>query len=118
MEVLHATEWLEFWNHLALVLVTFEALGLDEDTSDREVWRTCQQERLVLITANRNNDGPDSLEATILSENTDSSLPVLTLADADRVFQSSHYAEQVVAKMIEYLIEIDLYRGTGRLYLP
>jgi predicted nuclease of predicted toxin-antitoxin system len=115
---IRATSWIDFWNYLGIELIMFDEIGLEESTPDNEVWRTCQREQLVLITANRNNADSDSLEATILAENTDTSLPVLTLADANRVLQSSEYAERVVARLITYLIDIDLYRGTGRLYLP
>jgi hypothetical protein len=118
VDLIHATFWIDYWNRLGLVLETFDGIGLENETPDNEVWRTCQREQVVLITANRNNDGPDSLEATILAESTEVSLPVLTLADADRVLQRADYAERVVARLFEYLIDIDLYRGTGRLYLP
>jgi hypothetical protein len=94
------------------------SIGLVDLSPDDVVWQTCQREQLVLITANRNHDGPDSLEATIQAEGTDQSLPVLTLADADRILRSDDYAERVVRRLIEYLVDIDLYRGTGRLYLP
>lgn len=81
----------------------------------------CQHKELVLITANRNHDGEDSLEATIRRENTPHSLPVLTLADADRILFilfDPVYADHVAEKLLQYLLEIDLVRGTGRLYLP
>lgn len=113
-----ATSWAEFWDHLGITLELFADIGLAGAAPDSEVWRTCQREQLVLITANRNNDGPDSLEATILAENTPESLPVLTIADAERVLHSREYAERVAAKLIEYLIDMDQYRGAGRLYLP
>jgi hypothetical protein len=112
-----AAEWAEFWEHLGMTLETFAGVGLAGSAPDAEVWRTCQREQLVLVTANRNDDGSDSLEATIRTENTSDSLPVLTVADADRVLHSREYAERVVAKLMEYLVDIDQYRGTGRLYL-
>ncbi len=113
-----ASDWLEYWNHIGIALEEFGNVGLVDLSPDQQVWRTCQREQLVLITANRNRDGPDSLEATIQSEGTEESLPVLTFADADRILQSNDYADRVVAKLIEYLIDLDDFRGTGRLYLP
>jgi hypothetical protein len=115
---IRATGWAEFWDHLGLVLETFANVGLTDGAPDAEVWRTCQRERLVLITANRNDDGPDSLESTIRTENTPDSLPVLTIGNAMALRRSADYAERVVARLIEYLIDIDRHRGAGRLYLP
>jgi len=71
-----------------------------------------------LLTNNRNEDGPDSLGATIRTENTASSLPVFTFSDADRLFQSRDYADQVTESLFDKLLRIDSLRGTGRLYLP
>jgi len=109
---------LESHRHIGITLESFANIGFVDRSTDGEVWRTCQRERLVLITANRNSVEPDSLEATIRSEGTDRSLPVLTFADADRILWSGEYMDRVVKRLIEYLVDIDLYRGTGRLYLP
>ena len=65
-----------------------------------------------------NEDGPDSLEATIRDHNTSQSLPVFTLSDADRVLSDIAFAERVVDQLYRYLLEVDSIRGTGRLYLP
>ena len=71
----------EVWELLRLVQVSFADLGLPLDASDREVWEVCQREHVVLVTANRNDAGPESLEATIQHQNTPQSLPVFTLAN-------------------------------------
>jgi predicted nuclease of predicted toxin-antitoxin system len=113
-----ASSWAEFWEHIGVRLESFPNVGLVDKSPDAEVWRTCQREQLVLITGNRNNDGPDSLEATIRGENTSASLPVLTIGDVGELRRSGEYAERVVARLIEILLDIDTYRGTGRLYLP
>jgi hypothetical protein len=73
---------------------------------------------IVLITANRNSDGPDSLELTIRRENESTSLPVLTLSDSQRVESDREYAEVTAEALIDYLFRIDDVRGTGRLFLP
>jgi hypothetical protein len=109
---------LEFWQHLALMLPSFADIGLNPRSADVDVWRTCQAEELVLITTNRNEDGPDSLEATIRTFGTPQSLPVFTLADANRVLNERSYAEVVCDRLLEYLFDIDGLRGAGRLYLP
>jgi hypothetical protein len=70
------------------------------------------------VTSNRNAEGSDSLEATIRALSTPNSLPVFTLADAQRVLQERSYAERVADRLLEYLFDIDNCRGVGRLYLP
>jgi hypothetical protein len=32
--------------------------------------------------------------------------------------ESSEYAERVVVKLMDYLLDLNAYRGTGRLFLP
>lgn len=61
-------------------------------------------EELVLITGNRNDDGADSLEATIRNENQPDSLPVITIADQDRVLQDRLSAERVAESLLDYLL--------------
>src|SRR5262249_14704691 len=110
--------WHDLWNALGLSVETFPTLGLPDDAPDALIWRTCQREQIVLITGNRNKRGPDSLEATIRNENQPDSLPVVTIADPDRVVQDRLYAEKVAERLLEKLIAIDDFRGTGRIYVP
>ena len=110
--------WRDFWDGLGLSVETFRTLGLSDTASDALIWRTCQREGLVLITGNRNDDGPDSLEATIRNENQPESLPVITIGDADRVLRDRLYAENVTERLLDYLMRIDEVRGVGRLYVP
>ena len=115
---MQAPAWREFWDYLDLRLVTFAEAGLNPEDTDAEVWKRCQERQLILLTSNRNDDGPDSLEATIRSANTPLSLPIFTLGDADEVLRNSHYAESIVERLYDRLLRIDTLRGTGRLYLP
>jgi hypothetical protein len=110
--------WRELWSALALPVRTFAEVGLANNVPDTLVWQLCQQRQLALITANRNNEGADSLETAIRTSNTSESLPVFTLADPEQIRHSRAYAERVAEKLLEYLLEIDQVRGTGRLYLP
>jgi hypothetical protein len=110
--------WRDIWSALGLSVVSFPAVGLSYNAPDTLIWRTCQQQKLVLITGNRNDDGPDSLEATIRAENQPDSLPIFTLADPNRVLHDRHYAEIVAERLLEKLIAIDDFRGAGRLYVP
>jgi hypothetical protein len=116
--ILEGEEWQEVWRSLNLVVATFEQLGLPDDASDARIWERCQQEEIALLTGNRNNAGADSLEATIQKHNLSASLPVFTVGDPEQVLQSPTYAERVVRRLLEYLIDIDNFRGTGRLFLP
>jgi hypothetical protein len=106
--------WGEFWIDLGLVLFHFEDVGLTPTSTDLEIWRKCQDEQLLLITNNRNNKSPDSLEATIQQLNTPGSLPVFTIADLDSFRKSRAYAERVLKRLYEHLLNIDTVRGTGR----
>ncbi len=108
----------EIWNWLNCAAPSFEDLGLPSNASDRDIWRKCQKESLVLITANRNKKESDSLESTIRTLNEATCLPVITLANPDRIRREREYAEVVADDLLEYLFDIDKYLGTGRLYLP
>ena len=108
----------DVWEILHLTPLSLSDLGLQPDASDREAWEACQREQVILLTENRNDNGPDSLEATIQQHNTPSSLPVFTLANDQRVLRDRLYAEVVADRLLEFLFDIDSYRGTGRLYLP
>jgi len=41
------------------------------------------------------------------------SLPVITIADSGRVLSDRLYAEQVAERLLDYLMRIDDFRGTG-----
>jgi hypothetical protein len=116
--LLTSASWRGFWEHCNLAVLTFQDLQLAANTPDAAIWQLCQQEQLILLTANRNAEGPDSLEETIRTCNTPASLPVFTIASAQQVLHSKAYAERVVERLLHYLLDIDNYRGTGRLYLP
>jgi len=47
---------------VAIELVTFADVGLPADSEDRIVWRFAQANQMLLLTANRNAKGEDSLE--------------------------------------------------------
>ncbi len=110
--------WRDLWMDLGWSVASFATLGLPFNASDAVIWRACQKEELVLITANRNKRGQDSLEAVIRTENQSDSLPVATIADANRVLRDRLYAERVAERLLEKLIAIDDFRGAGRIYVP
>ena len=109
-----ATGWLDL---LPLRLVRFRDVGLAHDSSDRSVWRFAQENRMVLLTNNRNMEGIDSLEQTIREENADDSVPVLTISDFDRITERM-YRDECAARLLEVIVYLDDYRGVGRIFIP
>ena len=121
MNLIESGEWAELWAGLGLTAEPFRTLGVTTDTVDRIVWDRCQAAGYVLLTANRNGDGEDSLDSVIRAGGP-SALPVFTIADAGRVMTDSDYARHVIVQMLDYLIDLneqpELLLGAGRLYLP
>jgi hypothetical protein len=119
--VLDSPELAPFWDDLALPVQSCEALELDHAADDRMVWNRCQALRLVLLTGNRNHDGPNSLEAVIRGGAADS-LPVFTVSDPTRLLHEPTYARHVAIDLLDYLFDLrdqpEKLLGTGRLYLP
>ncbi|HEV3259279.1 MAG TPA: hypothetical protein VG013_20605 [Gemmataceae bacterium] len=110
--------WRDLWTALNYALETFERMGLPRDAPDTLVGQTCQSRQTVLVTANRNRRGPDSLEDAIRTINTPTSLPVVTLANPERLTHDRAYAERAAERLLDYLLNIENYRGVGRLYVP
>jgi hypothetical protein len=115
---MRSDHWRDYWDYLELRYLTFADLGLDAADVDAAVWTRCQERQALLITNNRNDDGPDSLSATIRIRNTPQSWPVFTLGNADAILAGAEYADQVIDRLLRYLLELENVRGTGRLYLP
>ena len=118
LRLLTSAAWFEIWHELAIRVESFASLELTENTSDAALWQFCQTWQIILITGNRNRAGPEALEAVIARNNTPTSLPVLTIGTPPRVLSSREYAERVATRLLEVLLDVEQYRGTGRLYLP
>jgi hypothetical protein len=112
--VLGSEGWLKL---LDIPMQTFADVGLPIDCADREVWRFAQKNQYILLTANRNNEGEDSLEQTILDENTPTSLPVITVGALDRMKESA-YRERCAEKFVDIFMNVENYLGVGRVYIP
>ena len=110
--------WGDVWRGIGCDLESFERLGIAPDTSDTDLWEVCQAHEIVLLTGNRNAEGADSLEAAIASLGTARSLPAITIGDPDRLLRDRDYAQRVAAQVLEYLLDLENLRGTGRLYVP
>ena len=106
--------WLELG---PLRLITFTQAGLAYHSGDREVWRFAQDKGWLLLTANRRMQGEDSLEQTIREESTPASLPVMTISDGRRMVEKM-YRERCAVRLLEIVLDLDNYRGVGRVFLP
>lgn len=91
-------------------------LGLPASCKDRDIWRCCQADRLLLITQNRNSDDDTSLQVTLERENTLTALPVLTVPDAEKLKQSD-CRQQIAHRLVEIILDLDNYLGVGRVFL-
>lgn len=96
----------------------FKEVDLSVTSSDRIVWRFAQANRMILITANRTMKGHDSLEQVLREENTSTSLPVVTIGDADRVLTDADYRDLCVNRLLELALYLDNYLGTRRIFIP
>ena len=112
--ILTKNGWFEL---LPIRFVTLKEAGLSMDTSDRILWRFAQSNQMMILTANRNMKGKDSLEQVIREENTTTSLPVVTIGDLDRLDEFD-YRERCVDRMIEIVLDSENYKGVGRLFIP
>jgi hypothetical protein len=106
--------WLET---LPIRFITFDEVELPIISSDREVWRFAQENQMILLTANRSMKGEDSLEQVIREECLSTSLPVVTLANIDRIIERE-YREEYVDRLIEIALYLENYLGVSRLFIP
>ncbi|HBK21144.1 MAG TPA: ACP S-malonyltransferase, partial [Planktothrix sp. UBA10369] len=77
-----AEGWLDL---IEVQFITFEQVKLSIESSDRLVWCFAQENKMIVLTANRSMKGKDSLEEVIRNENKLDSLPVITLGSIDRM---------------------------------
>jgi hypothetical protein len=58
-----------------------------------------------------------SLEQTIREENTLTSLPVLTIGNVKRMVERL-YREDCETRLVEIVLDLENYKGVGRIYIP
>lgn len=107
--------WLDI---VPIQFVTFAQMKLPIDSDDRRVWQLAQENQMILLTANRSMKDKDSLEQVMREENTPTSLPVITIGNADRLLNESEYRERCVERLIQIVLDIDDYRGCRRIFIP
>lgn len=103
---------------LPMRFMLLEEMGLPVTSSDRVVWRCAQANRMILLTANRRMKGKDSLEQVLREENLPTSLPVVTIGDADRVLTDPDYRDLCANRLLELALYLNNYRGTRRIFIP
>lgn len=106
--------WNEFFE---IQFMTFREIGLPMDSVDRIVWNYAQANQMMILTANRNMKGEDSLEQVMREENTSTSFPIVTIADLSRL-DESEYRERCADRLVEIVLELENYMGVGRLFIP
>lgn len=111
---LAADGWLDL---LLIRFLTLQEAGLAADTNDRIIWRFAQSNQMILLTANRNAKGEDSLEQTIREEGTSKSFPVVTIGNLDRLVERE-YRERCSARLADIVFSIENYLGVSRLFIP
>ncbi len=114
---LDSPDWADLTAVLNLRFLEFEDPGLARDASDQSVWEACQAAGAMLITANRAG-GKTSLEATIQDLSDAASLPLITIADPQRLLRDATYRESAVFSLLDYLERRESLRGAGRLFIP
>jgi GNAT superfamily N-acetyltransferase len=94
--------WLDLF---PIRFITFEEIELSITSNDRVVWQFAQVNQMILLTANRSMRGKNSLEQVMREENTFTSLPVVTIGDADRVLTDPDYQGRGIGKALMEGIE-------------
>lgn len=107
--------WLDI---VQIRFVNFAEIELPIDSDDRVVWRLAQKNQMILLTANRSMKGTDSLEQVMREENISTSLPVITISNADRLINDSQYRDRCVESLVEIVLDIDNFRGAKRIFIP
>jgi len=111
-------EWIELWEMFECRVHNFRSIGIPKNISDHDLWLLCQTRGFILLTANRNADSDESLEIASQKLNQPCSLPILTIADAERVMDDRQYAERIASRILDILFEFQNLGGTRRLFVP
>ena len=109
----------EEWHAYGLEkFMRFDECGLDQEATDRHIYRFVQSHRMLLLTSNRNNRDVDSLERAMREEGIATSMPVITLANADRAFGDYAYRLSSALALSQISLDIECCLGSRRIYIP
>jgi predicted nuclease of predicted toxin-antitoxin system len=92
-------------------------VGLPIEAKDDEIWRLAQSRGMVILTNNRNRKDETSLTAVISRENSEVSLPIVTVGNAERLAESG-YRQAAALRLAEILFYLEDNLGAGRLFIP
>lgn len=107
------------WQDLCQIrFVLLKEVLLPINSSDKVVWQFAQANQMILLTANRRMKGENSLEQVLREENTPTSLPVVTIGNADRVLNDPTYRDLCVNRLLEIVLYTENYIGTRRIFIP
>jgi hypothetical protein len=107
--------WLDL---LPIRFIFFNDIDLPTDSDDRVVWTFSQENQMILLTANRNMKGEDSLEQVLREGNTVDSWPVVTIGNLDRFSKDPSYRSQCADRIVDVVLNIEDYMGAGRIFIP
>jgi hypothetical protein len=118
--LLETLELLPILADMQLDFATFPQLEIPQNLDDRHLWNYCQQHCWVLFTANRNHEGPNSLQATLADSWQTGHLPVLTISNMGKFEHSPEYAQRVAKDVADLMFGIaqQEYRDQGRIFVP
>ena len=117
--IYNALIWLGLTPLIPIDLRRFHEVGLHIGADDETIWRLCQEQGYLLLTGNRSTKaGSKSLERVISRLVTPHSLPVLTIGDLQRVLHDREYCERCAVQLAEIVLDLEIHRGTTRLFIP
>lgn len=102
-------ESMDLWSLLEEAEIRFTIFAdhdLPRNLDDRSLREFCQKAGWVLFTNDKNNDGPNSLQATMEDSWKIGDLPVLTLSNQGKFVRNGTYASKVAKDVADLLYGI------------
>lgn len=117
--IFETLRWYTDLGWVPLELRFFQDIGISETSSDEFVWKLCQTNDYILLTGNRSmRDGDFSLEATMRRLYHPNIIPVVTIGNLKRVLKDPIYRYLCAEKLAEIALDVNVHRGTMRLFIP
>ena len=114
---------IDLWEVLAAEAIEFAEFAhvhLSQELDDRAIWNFCQAEGWVLLTDNRNEEGANSLQATLGDSWRPGHLPIVTISDREKFVRMPEYATRVATQIADVLYGVvqGEYRDRPRIFVP